>query len=552
MNTETESILLDVQDLTISFRSGNEWVNAVEKVSFQVKTGKVLGIVGESGSGKTVSSLACMGLLPDAISRINNGKALFKGRDLIMNDFALAKELRGREMAMVFQEPMTSLNPSMRCGAQVAEVILAHAHQSTEKAKQKVIDLFEEVELPSPKEIWRRYPHELSGGQKQRVVIALALAAEPALLIADEPTTALDVTVQKSILTLLAKLQKERGLSMIFISHDLDLVAQVSDEISVMYKGHVVEMGNAKKVLEKPSHQYTKGLLACKPPVNGERIQLATLASVLQSKPKEIKHYTSEIDSAFPLLEIRDLVKHFPIKKNLFGKTTAVFEAVKGVSFNVFKGETLGIVGESGCGKSTVSRIIMGLIESTSGSIEWKKGASRSIQLVFQDPYSSLNPRLTAGQSISEALLVSKTCSSKEEAQNKTNELLTEVGLEKEHFSRYPHSFSGGQRQRLVIARALATSPDVLILDESVSALDVSVQAQVLNLLNELKAARNLTFLFISHDLHVVRFMSDRLLIMEAGSIVESGNAHAIFTNAQHPYTQKLLASIPETIPPID
>jgi len=552
MNTGTESILLDVKDLTISFRSGNEWGNAVEKVSFQVKKGQVLGIVGESGSGKTVSSLACMGLLPAAISKITNGKALFKGQDLLINDFALAKELRGREMAMVFQEPMTSLNPSMRCGAQVAEVILAHAHQSAEKAKQKVISLFEEVELPSPKEIWKRYPHELSGGQKQRVVIALALAAEPALLIADEPTTALDVTVQKSILNVLAKLQKERGLSMIFISHDLDLVAQVSDEISVMYKGHVVEMGNAKKVLEKPSHHYTKGLLACKPPVNGDRIQLATLASVLENKTKETKHYTSEIDSASPLLEIRDLVKHFPIKKNLFGKTTAVFEAVKGVSFNVFKGETLGIVGESGCGKSTVSRMIMGLIESTSGSIEWKKGASRSIQLVFQDPYSSLNPRLTAGQSISEALLVSKTCSSKEEAHKKTNELLTEVGLEKEHFSRYPHSFSGGQRQRLVIARALATSPDVLILDESVSALDVSVQAQVLNLLNELKAKRHLTFLFISHDLHVVHFMSDRLLIMEAGSIVESGNARAIFTNAQHPYTQKLLASIPETTSPID
>ncbi len=546
MNTATDSVLLDLQDVTIAFRSGDEWVNAVENVSFQVRKGAVLGIVGESGSGKTVSSLACMGLLPSGISKIVAGKALFRGEDLLSNDFALAKELRGQQIAMVFQEPMTSLNPSMRCGDQVAEVILAHSKVGVAEAKAKVIQLFDEVDLPLPNEMWKRYPHELSGGQKQRVVIALALAAEPLLLIADEPTTALDVTVQKSILDLLSKLQKERGLSMIFISHDLDLVAQVSDDITVMYKGKVVEVGNAKKVLQSPSHAYTQGLLACKPPINGDRIKLATLASILENKQEEPKHYISQIDQSSPLLEVRNLVKHFPTKKNLFGKVTAVFEAVKGVSFEVFKGETLGIVGESGCGKSTVSRIIMGLVEPTSGSIAWKEGASRSIQLVFQDPYSSLNPRLTGGQSIAEALLASKTASTKEQAREMSTNLLCEVGLSEEHYSRYPHSFSGGQRQRLVIARALATSPDVLILDESVSALDVSVQAQVLNLLNELKTKRELTFLFISHDLHVVHFMSDRLIIMEAGNIVESGDAHHIFSGAQHPYTQKLLASIPE------
>ncbi|MDG1261836.1 MAG: ABC transporter ATP-binding protein [Flavobacteriales bacterium] len=548
----TDEILLSVEELTIAFRSGDEWNNALENVSFQVRKGKVMGIVGESGSGKTVSSLACMGLLPQHISKVVNGSALFQGKDLLADDFDWAKSTRGRSISMVFQEPMTSLNPSMRCGMQVAEVIATHTKKASEEIKRQVISLFEEVELPVPEEMWKRYPHELSGGQKQRVVIALALAAEPQLLIADEPTTALDVTVQKSILALLSKLQKERGLSMVFISHDLDLVAQVANDICVMFRGEVVEHGDAKTVLMKPEHPYTKGLLACKPPVTGERIELTTLATVANEKKDDPRRFTSQIDHANPLIEVTNLAKEFPTKKNILGKTTAVFKAVKGVSFNVYQGETLGIVGESGCGKSTVSRMVMGLLEPTAGEIKWGKGNPKKIQLVFQDPYSSLNPRMTAGDSIVEALLVSKTISSKTLAIEKAKSLLVEVGLTNEHADRYPHSFSGGQRQRLVIARALATSPDILILDESVSALDVSVQAQVLNLLNELKAARTLTFLFISHDLHVVHFMSDRLLIMEAGEIVEHGDAHQLFTRPKHPYTQKLLSSIPKADAAID
>ncbi len=546
MNTTSEP-LLRISNLSVSFRAENAWHQVTHHVALSVQRGRVLGIVGESGSGKTVSSLACMGLLPAGIARIDTGKAMFDGHDLLADDFAKAKDARGRRITMIFQEPMSSLNPSMRCGEQVAEA-LRQSGKHSGAIRSKVAQLFSEVNLPDPANIGRRYPHELSGGQKQRVMIAMALAPDPDLIIADEPTTALDVTVQRSILALLRRLQQERNLSMLFISHDLDVVASVADDVAVMWKGEVVEQGAAKDVLRSPQHAYTRGLLRSKPPETGERQRLQTVRDTLENREVATQVFTSRL-TGNALLEVRDLRKHFVTKRNILGKPVAYFEAVKGVSFDVLEGETLGLVGESGCGKSTVSRMVMDLLKPDAGELTWndaalKSGGKPAVQLVFQDPYASLNPRKSAGSSLVEALTVNGPADSASAAKQRAEQLLEKVGLSPDSFGKYPHSFSGGQRQRLVIARALCTNPKLLILDESVAALDVSVQAQVLNLLNELKEQLGLTFLFISHDLNVVRFMSDRILVMKSGIIVERGESQKVFEAPQHSYTKELLSSV--------
>lgn len=546
MSTTNEP-LLKVTDLSISFRKDRVWQQVIHKVNLSVQRGRVLGVVGESGSGKTVSSLACMGLLPSGVSRIDSGTAVFDGHDLLENDFAKAKDARGRRITMIFQEPMSSLNPSMRCGEQVAEALRQTGTRSG-SIQDRVTELFREVKLPEPERIGKRYPHELSGGQKQRVMIAMALAPDPDLIIADEPTTALDVTVQRSILALLRQLQKERNLSMLFISHDLDVVTAVSDDVAVMWKGEVVEHGKAGDVLRQPKHAYTRGLLRSKPPEKAERKKLQTVRDTLENREVTEHVYTSALTGK-TLLSVRNLKKNFVTRRNVLGKPVVFFKAVKGVSFDLQEGETLGLVGESGCGKSTVSRMIMGLLKPDAGELIWDDAAFSSsrapaVQLVFQDPYASLNPRKSAGCSLVEALRVNRQTATDAEANLRAEELLDQVGLSPDSFHKYPHSFSGGQRQRLVIARALCTNPRLLILDESVAALDVSVQAQILNLLNDLKAQMGLTFLFISHDLNVVRFMSDRILVMKEGLIVESGASEQVFDAPEHAYTKELLQSV--------
>ncbi|MGF1563929.1 MAG: dipeptide ABC transporter ATP-binding protein [Flavobacteriales bacterium] len=537
-------VLLEIDKLSVAFRSEEGWKTVIHDVSLSLKRGESLGVVGESGSGKTVSSLACMGLLPPGISRIEGGSIRFEGSDLLANEGAAAQAFRGSRMAMVFQEPMSALNPSMRCGEQVAEAVRLHRKLKSDQAHTVVTDLFAEVELPNPEAMYARYPHELSGGQKQRVMIALALAGDPSLLIADEPTTALDVTVQASILKLLRRLREERGLAMLFISHDLDVVARVADRVAVMWNGRVVELGPTERLLTHPEHPYTRGLLACKPPVTGARTVLPTVSDVLENRTVQAHSFAINTGSE-PIVQVRNVSKSFVTRRNLFGRPTAFFEAVRGVSFDVIRGETLGIVGESGCGKSTLSRMVMQLLKPDSGDIVYltsKRGGGPAVQLVFQDPFSSLNPRITAVGCLIEALTVSGVCSDKRAARSKALALMAEVGLPEAFADRYPHAFSGGQRQRLVIARALCTEPEVLILDESVAALDISVQAQVLNLLNRLKEERNLTYIFISHDLRVVRFMSDRVLVMYKGKIEELGPAQAVMEHPRSAYTQKLVA----------
>ena len=536
--------LLEIDKLSVAFRGDAGWKTVIHEVSLVLNRGESLGIVGESGSGKTVSSLACMGLLPPEISRIESGSIRFEGVDLLADDGGHAREVRGSRIAMVFQEPMSALNPSMRCGEQVAEAVRLHRKLASDAAHKVVTELFAEVELPNPEAIYKRYPHELSGGQKQRVMIALALAGDPALLIADEPTTALDVTVQASILKLLRRLRDQRELAMLFISHDLDVVARVADRVAVMWQGKVVETGASDRILVNPEHPYTRGLLACKPPVSGARTVLPTVSDVIEHREVQ-RHAFPEHAGTEAILEVSELRKSFVTRRNLFGRPTAFFEAVRGVSFEVLRGETLGIVGESGCGKSTLSRLIMQLIAPDSGSIRYntaKRGGGPAVQLVFQDPFSSLNPRITAVGCLIEALVVSGVCADASSARTKALALMAEVGLPEAFADRYPHAFSGGQRQRLVIARALCTDPELLILDESVAALDISVQAQVLNLLNRLKEERQLTYIFISHDLRVVRFMSDRVLVMYKGQIEELGPANAVMEHPRSEYTKKLVA----------
>ena len=548
--------VLQVEHLRVEFVHDGEVNVAVKDVSFEVCRGRTLGIVGESGSGKSVSSLAVMGLLPKPPAcRVTGSIRLFAdGQQEAVEHIEL-----GRHVSMIFQEPMTSLNPVHKCGEQVMEMLLAHEKVDKAEARRRVIELFEEVMLPRPEKIFDSYPHEISGGQKQRVMIAMALVCHPDLLIADEPTTALDVTVQKTILELLRTLQNKYQIGIIFITHDLGVIAQIADDVAVMYKGEIVEQGTAEQVLYHPQHPYTRGLLACRPPLDSRPHRLPTVQDFLDGKvPQEVQTPAAKREiSATPLLRVRDLEVTYALKKNLFGKVMQELKAVDGLSFDVLRGETVGLVGESGCGKSTLGRAILQLIERSAGTVEYdgvsldklsfseRKALRRKMQIVFQDPYSSLNPRITVGEAILEPLRSHHLLDNDSQRRERVRELMHQVGLSEEWFNRYPHEFSGGQRQRVCIARALVLQPELVICDESVSALDVSVQAQVLNLLNDLKEHYGYTYIFITHDLSVVKFFSDRIMVMEKGRIVEEGPSDQLFANPQHPYTQRLLAAIP-------
>lgn len=550
--------VLEVEHLHVEFVHDGEANVAVKDVSFNVYRGRTLGIVGESGSGKSVSCLAVMGLLSN--NAIVKGRASLSGQSDLLSlgeeDFG---NIRGNHIGMIFQEPMTSLNPVQKCGHQVVEMLMRHERVWEDEARRRVIELFEEVMLPRPEKIFDSYPHEISGGQKQRVMIAMALICHPDLLIADEPTTALDVTVQKTILELLRTLQRKYRIGIIFITHDLGVIAQIADDVAVMYKGEMVEQGTAEQVLYHPQHPYTKGLLACRPPLDSRPHRLPTVQDFLEGNvpQEESLPVARQASSSTPLLRVRDLEVTYALKKNLFGKVKQELKAVDGLSFDVFKGETVGLVGESGCGKSTLGRAILQLIERSAGKVEYdgvsldklsvaeRKALRRKMQIVFQDPYSSLNPRITVGEAILEPLRSHHLLGSESLRRERVLELMGQVGLKEEWYNRYPHEFSGGQRQRVCIARALVLHPELVICDESVSALDVSVQAQVLNLLNELKERHGYTYIFITHDLSVVKFFSDRIMVMEKGRIVEEGPSDELFAHPQHPYTQRLLAAIP-------
>ncbi|MEE1943953.1 ABC transporter ATP-binding protein [Pedobacter sp. KR3-3] len=565
--------MLNVKELAIEFYSQEDktWTEAVHKISFKLDKGKVLGIVGESGSGKSVTSFSIMRLHDSKNTHIN-GEIDFENSSLLNLSDNEIRNFRGNKISMIFQEPMTSLNPVFTCGYQVQEAIMLHQKIDKQTAKDKTIALFKEVQLPRPEQIFESYPHQLSGGQKQRVMIAMALSCNPELLIADEPTTALDVTVQKTILDLLLRLKAERNMGLIFISHDLGVISEIADELLVMYKGDIVEQGPAKELFQNPQHPYTKGLLACRPSPQRRLKKLPTVADFLNENKDvalqhqlEINSYTEaeirqrreQLYQQKPLLEVQNLCTWYPINKGLFGKRKNYVKAVDDISLKVYPGETLGLVGESGCGKTTLGRSILRLVEPTSGKLLFNgtdltqlgrselRKMRRDIQIIFQDPYSSLNPKITVGNSIMEPLQVHGLFKNDQERKAHVLGLLEKVNLKPEHFDRYPHEFSGGQRQRIVIARALALQPKFIICDESVSALDVSVQAQVLNLLRELQQEFGLTYIFISHDLAVVKHISDRMIVMNKGKIEEEGFPDDIYNHPKAAYTQKLIDAIP-------
>ncbi|WP_034060108.1 ABC transporter ATP-binding protein [Lacinutrix jangbogonensis] len=556
--------LLAIEELSISFSSNGKDNEIIHNISYHLNTNEILGIVGESGSGKSVSSLAILGLLPKKISKITSGSIIFENDDLTKLSSKAFQNIRGQKIAMVFQEPMSSLNPSTICGKQVEEILFQHTKLSRKEVKAETLLLFEKVKLPEPQRVYSSYPHEISGGQKQRVMIAMAIACKPQILIADEPTTALDVTVQNDIIDLLKALQTETKMSVIFITHDLSLISQIANRVLVMYKGNIVEQNTVEAIFKAPKHDYTKALINSRPSLTSRLKRLPTISDVMNdavedtiitSKMRAIQH--KKIYSKPPLLEVINLEKEYISKSGLFSKAEN-FKAVNNVSFKLYEGETLGLVGESGCGKSTLGNAILLLDRPTAGTILFKgnditklnssevKALRKDIQIIFQDPYSSLNPRLTVGQAIIEPMKVHNLFSSDSERQEKAIEILERVGLEALHFNRYPHEFSGGQRQRIGIARTIALQPKLIVCDESVSALDISVQAQVLNLLNELKENFGFTYIFISHDLAVVKYMSDQLLVMHKGKIEELDDADAIYNSPKKEYTKKLIDAIPK------
>ncbi|MBH83542.1 MAG: ABC transporter ATP-binding protein [Flavobacteriales bacterium] len=577
--------LLEFKNLVTEFHTEGKVVTAVNNVSFTLNKGETIGIVGESGSGKSVTSLSAMRLVPSPPGKIAEGEILFHKKNGERVDFLQISEkemrqYRGNEIAMIFQEPMTSLNPVFTCGDQVMEAIMLHQSLSRSDAEDLTIKLFEEVQLPDPERIFSTYPHQISGGQKQRVMIAMAMSCQPSVLVADEPTTALDVTVQKTILELMQKLQKEHDMGILFITHDLGVIAELADKVVVMYKGNIVEQGTVWDIFNNPQHPYTKGLLACRPPLDKRYTFLPTVGDFMQTNEngesvaneisvedftKDLVLSKSERDKQHkvlyaqkPLLQIKNLKTYFPIRNGFFGGITDYVKAVDNISFDIFAGETLGLVGESGCGKTTTGRTILRLNEPTSGQMLYKgkdiaafneqelREFRKEVQIIFQDPYSSLNPRMTIGNAIMEPMQVHGIFANDNQRKERVEELLEKVSLGAEYYNRYPHEFSGGQRQRIGIARALAVNPKFIICDESVSALDVSVQAQVLNLLNDLKKELGLTYIFISHDLSVVKYMSDRMVVMQNGKIEEMGDADQIYLNAKTPYTKRLIAAIPE------
>lgn len=560
---ETELPLARYNQVSVSFLKDNQWNTVIHQSSFTIQHNQIVGIVGESGSGKSVTSMALMGLLPKTKTKIT-GEILYG--DQLLNQISEQeyRTIRGKEIAMIFQEPMSALNPSMTCGNQVAEILKTHTSLSNTAIEQEVLQLFAKVKLPDPAVLYHKYPHQISGGQKQRVMIAMAIACKPKLLIADEPTTALDVTVQKEIIALLKELQQETKMSILFITHDLSLISEIANKILVMYKGEIVEQGDAKSVFTNPKEEYTKALIASRPSLSVRLKRLPTIqdflakntaaveVTKLERKLKQAKIYESA-----PLLEVRNLEKTYFSNYGIWGKKVA-FKAVNQVSFNVYEGETVGLVGESGCGKSTLGNAILQLDKATAGSIFYKgkdlltlnskeiKSLRKEIQIIFQDPYASLNPRIPVGRAIMEPMQVHKLYKNDQERKAKTLELLARVGLDASHFDRYPHEFSGGQRQRIGIARTIALQPKLIVCDESVSALDISVQAQVLNLLNELKEDFGFTYLFISHDLAVVKYMSDQVIVMNKGQIEEMADADQIYENPQKEYTKKLIDAIPK------
>ena len=557
--------MLNIQNFSISFLQNKKSIEVIHDISFSVKKNEILGIVGESGSGKSITSLAILGLLPKEVAKVSGG--VFYNEENL-NNYSEKKfqKIRGNKIAMIFQEPMSSLNPTLTCGYQVAEILQQHTSLSKAEIKEEVISLFEKVKLPRVESIYKAYPHQISGGQKQRVMIAMAIACKPEILIADEPTTALDVTVQKEIILLLKELQLEYGMSILFITHDLALVSEIANRVLVMYKGIIVEQGNTKDVFLNPKENYTKALINSKPNLEVRLKRLPTVKNFIEEtvdntiySDNDRANFHQKIYQKKPLLEIYNLKKEFITKGSWFKKQEIV-KAVDNVSFQIFEGETLGLVGESGCGKTTLGRTILHLEKATSGQLIFQgkditklsridlKKLRKDIQIIFQDPFSSLNPRVTVGKSILEPMKVHGILSSKKERTAYVLDLLKKVGLEEAHFNRYPHEFSGGQRQRIGIARTIALQPKLIICDESVSALDVSVQAQVLNLLNELKSAFNFTYIFISHDLSVVKYMSDQLMVMNKGKIEEIEDADVIYKSPKTVYTKTLIDAIPKGI----
>ena len=577
--------LLEFNNLVTEFHTEGTTVKAVNDISFSLNKGETIGIVGESGSGKSVTSLSAMRLIPSPPGIISGGEIIFHKKngekvDLLKASEEEMRSYRGNDIAMIFQEPMTSLNPVFTCGDQVLEAIMLHQKIDKNQAKNLTIELFKKVQLPDPERIYSTYPHQISGGQKQRVMIAMAMSCEPSILIADEPTTALDVTVQKTILQLMQDLQREQDMGIMFITHDLGVIAELADKVVVMYKGKIVEQGNVWDIFTNPKHPYTKGLLACRPPLekrysflptvgdfmkideNGKiidnNISVEDFTKNLVLSDSERKEKQEKLFAKKPVLQLKNLKTYFPIRNGFFGGISSYVKAVNDVTFDVYPGETLGLVGESGCGKTTIGRTILRLEEPTEGEMIYKgqdiakmnadelRAFRKEVQIIFQDPYSSLNPRMTIGNAVMEPMQVHNILNSEEERKEKVKELLTKVSLDPSHFYRYPHEFSGGQRQRIGIARALAVNPKFIICDESVSALDVSVQAQVLNLLNDLKDEFGLTYIFISHDLSVVKYMSDRMVVMQEGKIEEMDDADKIYSSPETEYTKRLIDAIPE------
>lgn len=572
--------LIKIKNLEIEFHNESRSSRIIKGIDLEINKGEIVGLVGESGSGKSVTGLAMLGLLPQKQALIKGEVNYFNESDnenvnlLTLDEMGL-RSIRGRKISMIFQEPMSSMNPVLRCGFQVDEVSRLHLNYSKAEAKAHTLDLFTKVGLPHVERIYHAYPHQISGGQIQRVMIAMALACQPDLIIADEPTTALDVTIQQKILHLLQEVNQQFSVSILFISHDLGVIKQIADNIYVMYKGTICEKGPTEEILTHPQHLYTKSLIACKPPLNSKPVRLPVISDFVTIKENgdhydfipvgvsnekesvQLKHPVVSDSKSAKLLEVQNLVVRFPVKRNFFGTPTSFLNAVDGISFDIKKGETVGIVGESGCGKSTLGRTIVGLESPEKGSVvldgqdlatlsskQWKPFHKR-IQIIFQDPYSSLNPRMCIGDAIMEPMIVHGLNHNTKGRNERMLNLLEQAGLDPTTFNRYPHEFSGGQRQRISIARALALEPEILICDESVSALDVSVQAQILNLLQDLQQSMGLTYLFISHDLSVVNFISHRVFVMSKGKIVESGNASDIYSNPQSSYTRQLLEAIP-------
>ncbi len=549
-------MLLSVNNLSISFPDQKQPV--VNNLSFTIDEGECLGIVGESGSGKSLTAMSFAGLLPKN-AKTEGEINLYRGgfsRNLLFLDESEIRPLRGKEIAYIFQEPMTALNPSMKCGAQIMEMLLQHTPLYKQEARQQSLDLLAEVQIPDPLKVFSSYPHQLSGGQRQRVMIAMAISCSPSLLIADEPTTALDVTVQRTVVELINSLRKSRNMAVLFITHDLGVISEVADRVMVMRKGEKVEEGVTAEILSNPTAEYTKGLMACRPSLSINHTYLPVLNDLGHIIIQEERETIAKNSDGQILLSINDLsIKYKLPRKNLFGRDK-YFQALSSINLSLYKGETLGLVGESGSGKTTIGRAISLLIEERSGSIKYNgveintlsgtdyKQFRRKVQLIFQDPYSSLNPKHTVENILSEPMIIHKLASGSN-VRSRVKQLLNEVNLPEGSERKYPHEFSGGQRQRICIARALAVDPELIICDESVSALDVSVQAGILNLLNRLKAEKELTYLFISHDLSVVKHMSDRVIVLKDGVIQEMGTSEEVYKNPTSEYTKQLIASIP-------